>query len=182
MSFRGFSEISHQGWMGEILLWCHLTGGQPGSPLLEPFQSDFRACHSTKTVLMVNDILCTLDSNFLQNIENHIILMTLLTTTTSSLTSPQLYQLPKLPSTCQKSSALLPTPGNYYFYLLSTATVKSLKKPTLHSADLRKKYRPLSLLSFLSKTLQPTVLLLFRKWPPCPNPVFWKLVSLKVQY
>ena len=40
--------------------------------------------------------------------------------------------------------------------LLNTATVKSLEKPTLDSADIWN-YRPVSLLSFLSKTMEYTV-------------------------
>ena len=86
------------------------------------------------------------------------------------MTSPQWYQQANLPSTCQRSTPLLPTPGNYSSYSLlpspliltsgiirapfKTATVKPLlKKPTLDSVDIQN-YRHLSLLSFLSRTLE----------------------------
>ena len=52
------------------------------------------------------------------NIKNHIMLMTLLATITSSLTSPQLHPQPTLPSTSQRSTPLPPTPGNYSPYSL----------------------------------------------------------------
>ena len=80
--------------------------------------------------------------------KNHIIMMTLLTTTTSSLTSPQWCQQPNLPSHCQRSTSLPPTPGNYLPYSpLSSPLLTNSNPPTTNCPPVFHKMTSLTVVS-----------------------------------
>ena len=95
-----------------------LPGPSPGPPTQICFWIPHCLCHTSFQMSYEQQR---------ENEENHIILMNLpTTTTTSSLTSPHQYQQPNLPFTCQRSTPLPPTPGNYSLYsLLSSPLLPS---------------------------------------------------------
>ena len=74
------------------------------------------------------------------------------------------YQQPNLPSTCQRSSPLPPTPGNYSPYSLLTPSQLTLKITDLYAFF----HCPLKPCNMPSPTNYPPT---FRKWPRWPSSV-----------